>query len=150
LGLRRVAQWAIYSLVPQLKLITVYRSAAFERYAPGLLGPEGTEELVDFIAANPLVGAVVEGTGGVRKVRWGRPGTGKRGGARILYYYHHDDNPIGLLTIYGKGDKDSLTKEEKAEFRKLTTAIKKQIAAKQRTHQAKDVKHAAQHRQRGT
>ena len=153
----------------QLRLITVYRALAFERYAPGLLGPEGVEEFVDFIGANPLAGAVVAGTGGVRKVRWARPGMGKRGGARILYYYHDDENPIGLLTIYGKGDKDSLTKDEKAEFRKLTTMIKQQIAAKRKatsdsatrsaaTHSAThftleremDVHHAPKHRQRGT
>jgi hypothetical protein len=152
-----------------LKLMTVYRSAAFERYAPELLGLEGTEEFVDFIAANPLAGDVVAGTGGVRKVRWGRSGKGKRGGVRILYYYHDDDDPIGLLTIYAKGDKDSLTKEEKAEFRKLTATIKQQIRDKHhhRTETTatatataiahtftqtlpQDTHHAPQHRQRGT
>lgn len=152
----------------RLKLVTVYRSSVFERYAPGLLGVEGMEEFVDFIAANPLAGDVVAGTGGVRKIRWARPGMGKRGGARILYYYHDDDNPIGLLTIYGKGDKDSLTKDEKAEFRKLTAAIKQQIADKRKvahstsiqttatrsviTHPTTDtdVHYDPQHRQRGT
>jgi hypothetical protein len=79
------------------------------------------------------------------------PGRGKRGGARVLYYYHDDDNPIGLLTIYGKGDKDSLTKEEKAEFRKLTTAIKQHIRDPQRRlHSNRDVKYEPQHRQRGS
>jgi DNA-binding transcriptional regulator YiaG len=119
----------------EIRRITVWRSPAFERYAPSLLGYDGMEEFVDFIAANPLDGAVITGTGGVRKGRWARPGTGKRGGSRILYYYHDDDNPIGLITIYGKGDKDSLTADEKAEFRKLTANIKKQIAAKRKaTH----------------
>jgi hypothetical protein len=113
-----------------LKLFTVYQTVAFERYAPGMLGPEGVEDFIDYIAANPLAGNVIEGTGGVRKIRWGRPGMGKRGGARILYYYHDDDNPIGLLTIYGKGDKDTLTKGEKADFRKLTATIKQQIRDK--------------------
>ncbi|HUC67076.1 MAG TPA: type II toxin-antitoxin system RelE/ParE family toxin [Stellaceae bacterium] len=120
-----------------------------------MLGAQGTEEFVDFIAANPLAGDVVAGTGGVRKVRWARPGGGKRGGARVLYYDHDGDNPIGLLTIYGKGNKDSLTNEEKAEFRKLTAAIKQQIASKRRltdsTHSLRDVSHdPPQHRQRGS
>jgi hypothetical protein len=137
-----------------LKLVTVYRSSVFERYAPGLLGADGTEEFVDFIAANPLAGDIVASTGGVRKVRWGRPGGGKRGGARVLYYYYDDNNPIGLLTIYGKGDKDSLTNEEKAEFRKLTAAIKRQISRRRLTHSThllRDVSHdPPQHRQRGS
>ena len=110
MGLPSVAHWAIYRR-GAARLITVYRTLAFERRAPGLLGPDGVEEFVDFIGANPLSGDVVAGTGGVRKVRWARPGMGKRGGVRILYYYHDDENPIGLLTIYGKGDKDTLTKK---------------------------------------
>jgi hypothetical protein len=147
----------------KLKLVAVYRSSVFERYAPGLLGAEGTEGFVDFIAANPLAGDVVAGTGGVRKIRWARPGMGKRGGARILYWYHDDDNPIGLLTIYGKGDKDSLTADEKAEFRKLTTSIKQQMAAKSKVTRSTaprspttrlttdtDVPYDPKHRQRGT
>jgi hypothetical protein len=68
------------------------------------------------------------------------------GGARIIYYYHDDENPIGLLTIYGKGDKDSLTKDEKTEFRKLIATIKQHINAK---HRHKEADHAPQHRQRG-
>jgi hypothetical protein len=132
----------------QLRLISVYRSEAFERHAPGLLGADGTEELVDFVAANPLAGEVVVGTGGVRKIRWARPGTGKRGGARILYYYHDDESPIALLTIYGKSDKDSLTTKEKSEFRKLAAALKQQIGDKQRDAR-KEKHHAPQPRQRG-
>ncbi len=97
----------------RLKRITVYRSSAFERYAPGLLGPEGTEELVDFIAANPLAGDAVAGTGGVRKVRWARPGTGKRGGARVLYYYHDDTMPLLLLLAYSKSAVADITAEQK-------------------------------------
>jgi hypothetical protein len=129
----------------RLKLVAVYRSSAFERYAPGLLGTEGTEEFVDFIAANPLAGDVVAGTGGIRKVRWARPGMGKRGGTRILYYYHDDDNPIGLLTIYGKGDKDSLTADEKTEFRKLTAAIKQQMAARRKVARSASMRSIATH-----
>ena len=127
-----------------MKRITVYRTVAFERYAPELLGPNGTEEFVDFIAANPLAGDVVVGTGGVRKVRWARPGAGKRGGARVLYYYHDDDNPIGLLTIYGKNDKDSLTAAEKAEFRKLIATIKQQITAVRASSRAARSAHSVQ------
>jgi len=73
--------------VTAFKHITVYRSPAFERYAPGLLGKDGVEEFVDFIAANPLAGQVIPGTGGLRKIRWSRPGMGKRGGVRVIYFY---------------------------------------------------------------
>jgi hypothetical protein len=113
--------------MPAIKLIVVYRAVAFERYAPELLGIDGVEEFVDFIAASPLAGQVIPGTGGMRKVRWSRPGIGKRGGVRVIYYYHSDAVPVGLFTIYGKGMKDNLTANEKATFRKVIAGIKLEL-----------------------
>ena len=51
---------------------------------------------------NPTVGDVVPGTGGVRKLRWSRPGMGKRGGMRVLYYVQDARGRIWLLTLYAK------------------------------------------------
>src|SRR3546814_16491902 len=44
----------------------------------------------DFIARNPLAGSPIQGTGGVRKVRWAASGRGKRGGARVIYHFRED------------------------------------------------------------
>lgn len=82
---------------------------------------------MDFIAANPLAGEVIPGTGGMRKVRWSRPGMGKRGGVRVIYYHHSDAVPLGLFTIYGKGVKDNLTADEKATFRKIIAGLKREF-----------------------
>jgi hypothetical protein len=49
---------------------------------------------VDFIAANPDVGDVIPDTGGLRKVRWTRPGTGKRGGVRVINFDYDDFMPL--------------------------------------------------------
>ena len=54
--------------------------------------------LVDYLARNPLAGDLVPGTGGVRKLRWGLEGRGKRGGARVVYYFHSDTMPLFALT----------------------------------------------------
>lgn len=62
-------------------------------------------------------------TGGLRKVRIGRSGMGKRGGARVVYYFHDDDVPILLLAIYAKNEKSDLTAAEKKEFATLVKEI---------------------------
>jgi len=58
--------------------------------------------LVDYLARNPLAGGLIPGTGGVRKLRWGLEGRGKRGGARVIYYHHSDAMPIFALTAYAR------------------------------------------------
>lgn len=68
------------------------------------------DELMQFkvwLAANPEAGDVVPGTGGVRKVRWSRPGMGKRGGARVIYF-NEIEGHIWLLMVYTKAKFDNL------------------------------------------
>jgi hypothetical protein len=79
---------------------------------------------VDFIAANPKAGDVIPGTGGVRKLRWARPGSGKHGGARIIYFYHDADHPLCLLMAYAKARREDLTPEEKRSIRHLAALLK--------------------------
>ncbi len=70
-------------------------------------------DLVSFLAANPTAGEVMVGTGGARKLRWRRPGTGKSGGYRIVTYYAGADVPVFLLAAYAKGDRANLSKAER-------------------------------------
>ncbi|HKG47576.1 MAG TPA: type II toxin-antitoxin system RelE/ParE family toxin [Pyrinomonadaceae bacterium] len=57
---------------------------------------------------NPEAGEVVSGSGGVRKMRWGRPGTGKRGGLRVIYYVQYQPNEFWMLTVYAKAKHDNV------------------------------------------
>ena len=66
-------------------MYTVVETPTFSRLAEAYWSEEERLEFVSFIAHNPLSGAVVPGSGGVRKVRWTRPGAGKRGGVRVVY-----------------------------------------------------------------
>lgn len=50
----------------------------------------------------------MEGTGGVRKLRWRRGGQGKSGGVRIIYYFHDEGMPLYLLTLFAKGERNEL------------------------------------------
>ncbi|HEX3575314.1 MAG TPA: addiction module toxin RelE, partial [Rhodopila sp.] len=52
-------------------------------------------------------------TGGLRKIRWPRPGTGKRGGVRVVYFCHDDSMPLYLLLIYAKAERENWTRDEK-------------------------------------
>jgi hypothetical protein len=78
---------------------------------------------VAFLGANPEAGKIVAGTGGVRKVRWGLAGRGKRGGARVIYYYHSERLPLLLLTAYPKNEKANLTQAECNAMKRLVQIL---------------------------
>jgi hypothetical protein len=89
-------------------MYTVAETEIFTRYADEIWNSEERQEFITWIASNPLAGDVIPGTGGLRKVRWGRQGMGKRGGARIIYYNLLDDGYIWLLIAYTKAKFDNL------------------------------------------
>lgn len=84
--------------------------------AAGITEPERAEIIVS-LAANPLAGVLIPGTGGARKVRFAGRGKGKSGGYRIITYYSGEDIPLFLLNVFAKGDKVNLTKAERNELR---------------------------------
>jgi hypothetical protein len=81
-------------------------------------------EVVEYLAENPKAGDLMQGTGGVRKLRWARGGRGKSGGVRVIYYFHGDAMPLYLLTVFGKNEKDNLSKAERNELAKLVAILK--------------------------
>ncbi len=103
--------------------MTVVETPSFLRKAKGLLSEEERADLVAFLAENPQAGVIMPETGGVRKLRWARPGQGKSGGYRIIYYFHNDAIPLFLLTLYGKSEKANLTTAERNTMRQLTAKL---------------------------
>ncbi|WP_448694521.1 type II toxin-antitoxin system RelE/ParE family toxin [Pseudomonas moraviensis] len=65
------------------------------------------------LVADPSIGDVIEGTGGVRKARVASKGHGKRGGARVIYYHFVSASQIALLMIYSKNEQQDLTHDER-------------------------------------
>ena len=61
-------------------------------------------EFASFIAERPAAGDVVPGSGGIRKVRWSRAGSGKSGGVRVIYFTRTAEGEVVLLTLYAKTD----------------------------------------------
>lgn len=84
---------------------------------------EERSAVVDMIAANPEAGAIMPGCGGARKLRVRKPGTGKSGGYRVITCYAGDALPVFLLTVFGKGEKDNLTKAECNRLAVLTKTL---------------------------
>jgi hypothetical protein len=80
-------------------------------------------KLVEYLAYNPTAGDLIPGTGGVRKIRWGLEGRGKRGGARVIYFFHDLEMPLYLLDAYAKNDRTNLTKAACNELRQVTELI---------------------------
>jgi hypothetical protein len=68
---------------------------------------------------------LIQGTGGIRKLRWARQGGGKSGGIRVIYYFHSELMPLYLLAAFGKNEKANLSGEEK---QLLAKAVKELVA----------------------
>jgi hypothetical protein len=106
--------------------ITVAETDTFVRQAAAIWTDEERLAFVDFIARNPEVGDLIPETSGVRKVRWSRQGSGKRGGTRVIYFYYQADAPLYLLMVYTKARKEDLSPDEKKAARTFTAALKRQ------------------------
>lgn len=104
-----------------MKLIA---TRAYERAIKKLLPAENRGQMENAIAEDPTAGAVIPGTGGIRKIRWSAPGRGKRGGIRTIYFYHARPEEIYLLTAYGKTARDDLTPGDRKAWSTLVAAIK--------------------------
>jgi len=102
---------------------TVVETPGYLKAAESLFSETEREQIVAMVAADPECGEVMPGTGGFRKVRFGRGGMGKRGGARVIYILRNAMFPIFLITAYAKNDKGNLTKQERNELAKRADEI---------------------------
>lgn len=90
-----------------LVMRTVAETEVFMRYASAIWTDVERNAFIAWIASNPETGDLIPGSGGCRKVRWSRAGTGKRGGARVIYFLAQDA-AIWLLIAYTKSKFDNL------------------------------------------
>ena len=109
--------------MPGLPLLTVIETPEFLSATRKLLDDDERAALVDYLAHNPMAGDLIQGAGGVRKLRWGLEGRGKRGGARVIYFYHSAGLPLFALTAYAKNVRADLSQTDRNEFRRLTKLL---------------------------
>ena len=104
-------------------LSTVAETPEYIRLAEKLLTAEERQDVLTYLAAHPKAGDLMQGTGGVRKLRWGRGGRGKSGGVRVIYYVHSDAMPLYLLTLFAKNERANLSKAERNELADMVNVL---------------------------
>lgn len=86
----------------------------FTRQITALTSDDEYRPLQESLLRRPAHGAVIKGTGGIRKLRWGDQSRGKRGGLRIIYYWHVQRELFLMLYAYSKNEQKDLTADQKA------------------------------------
>ena len=94
-------------------LLTIAELLEYLRSATKLLADDDRRAIINHLASYPTAGDLIEGTGGVRKLRWARDGRGKSGGVRVIYYFHSEAMPLYLLTMFAKNERANLSKAER-------------------------------------
>ncbi len=87
-------------------------TVGFSRRLLELLDDDGYRAMQAALLANPGRGAVIAGSGGLRKLRWGLPGRGKRGALRVIYCWDAPAETIFMLLLYTKQDQEAPTRDE--------------------------------------
>ena len=91
----------------------------FTRELQDLMSDDDYRALQSALLLRPEAGDLIPGGGGLRKVRWGLPGTGKRGGLRLIYYWQKAEDRIYMLLLYRKSRQENLTQQQLRVLRKL-------------------------------
>jgi hypothetical protein len=101
----------------------------FARHRERYLDDRAFRLLQEWLMRAPELGAVMQGTGGLRKLRIGdsQRGKGKRGGLRVIYFHWPAGSQFWLFAVYDKSEMDDLTPEQKTVFRK---ALKAELLAR--------------------
>ena len=86
-------------------------TSIFTKQVLKLLPDSSYRILQSALMLNPGAGAIIKGSGGIRKIRWNLPGAGKRGALRVIYYFDQPET-IYMLFMYKKNEQEDLTPEQ--------------------------------------
>jgi len=101
-----IRQWRI------INTMVIIETSVITRRIRDLMSDGEYSELQDALVKRPDMGDLIPGSGGLRKVRWGLEGHGKRGGVRVIYYWAVNAAQIRMLYVYSKGRQENLTKQQ--------------------------------------
>ena len=99
-------------------MLTVVETPLFQKQWPLYWTEDERGRFAAHIADNPDAGDVIPESGGLRKIRWQRAGSGKSGGVRVIYYTRGAAGELILLTLYAKSKTDNLTGQKLKEIRR--------------------------------
>jgi RelE toxin of RelE / RelB toxin-antitoxin system len=104
-------------------LNSVAETPSYSSQAAKLLSEHERIEVVNTIAANPTAGVLIPASGGLRKMRIGLEGRGKRGGGRVIYWYHSQNHPAVLLWVLAKNAASDLTPDQAKRVKILADSL---------------------------
>jgi mRNA-degrading endonuclease RelE of RelBE toxin-antitoxin system len=99
------------------RMYTVIESPSFSKLWPYYWREEERGAFAAFLSGHPTAGDVIPGSGGLRKVRWSRAGSGKSGGVRVIYFSINEAGELVLLTMYAKSKTENLTAQQLKEIK---------------------------------
>jgi hypothetical protein len=102
-----------------MELFSFRETTWFTRHVLEYMDDESYAQLQWYLLRRPEVGDLIQGSGGIRKVRWAAAGKGKRGGVRVIYHWASARGVFFMLDIYAKSEKEDLTPDELKMLRKL-------------------------------
>lgn len=108
-------------------MVTFIETRVFSKKIVNLLDDDSVADFQQELARHPEKGPVIEGTGGLRKIRWKLPGKGKSGGVRVIYLHLKWRGKIYLVFVFAKDESDNLTASQKKDLKRLVDAIKKEF-----------------------
>ncbi len=94
--------------MPYTQCVIFIEAPAFSRLLHQYLNDDEYAALQWSLALRPEAGAVIPGSGGIRKLRWAGKGHGKRGGLRVIYYWRNRQGEIWLLSVYAKNEAENI------------------------------------------
>ncbi len=99
--------------------MVIIETRMFTRRIKELLSDDEYRALQETLVNRPGMGDIVQGTGGLRKVRWKQDGQGKSGGVRVIYYWMTEDEQLYMLYVYAKSQQEDLTAEQKKALKSI-------------------------------
>jgi mRNA-degrading endonuclease RelE of RelBE toxin-antitoxin system len=112
----------MYPAPPRSSIMVIIETLVFTRQVRKLLSDDEYQQLQLELVERPDLGVVIQGSGGLRKVRWAAKGHGKRGGSRVIYYWAVSQDQILMLLIYPKNVQDDLSPAQLSALRKAVEA----------------------------
>jgi hypothetical protein len=102
--------------------MVIFETSIFTKKIIAILNDEEYRTLQNILVEKPDSGDIIQGSGGIRKIRWAASGRGKRGGARVIYYWATQHDQIFMLYAYAKNEHENLTKDQLSVLRAVVVA----------------------------